>query len=151
MISSSGQKLPETDEVIRIFALRRRPLFRSLVAVFLCAISAGQAASGDAVEIDLQNGLSACVDLKPGQVKRQANIVSFDARFNLHRSIGVCGCMSALVNYTASVDVNGIRQKLQQGIISLAREGDRTLILASDQNLIAGKDVRVELSCAGPL
>ena len=121
------------------------------MAVFFCAISAGQAASGDAVEIDLQNGLSACVDLKPGQVKRQANIVSFDARFNLHRSIGMCGCMSALVNFTASVDVNGIRQKLQQGIISLAREGDRTLILASDQNLIAGKDVRVELSCAGPL
>jgi hypothetical protein len=59
--------------------------------------------------------------------------------------------MSALVNFTASVDVNGIRQKLQQGIISLAREGDRTLILASDQNLIDGKDVRVELSCAGPL
>ncbi|MBB4095908.1 hypothetical protein GGQ79_004461 [Ochrobactrum pecoris] len=59
--------------------------------------------------------------------------------------------MSALVNYTASVDINGIRQKLQQGIISLAREGDRTLILASDQNLIAGKDVRVELPCAGPL
>ncbi|OOL15561.1 hypothetical protein BRY73_18965 [Ochrobactrum sp. P6BS-III] len=114
-------------------------------------MSAGPAASGGVVEIDLQNGLSACVDLKPGQVKRQANIVSFDARFNLHRSIGMCGCMSALVNFTASVDVNGIRQKLQQGIISLAREGDRTLILASDQNLIAGKDVRVELSCAGPL
>lgn len=151
MISGSGQKLPEAEENIRISARRRRPLFRSLVAVFLCAISAGQAASGDAVEIDLQNGLSACVDLKPGQVKRQANIVSFDARLSLHQSIGRCGCMSALVNYTASVEVNGIRQKLQQGIISLAREGDRTLILASDLNLIAGKNVRVELSCAGPL
>jgi len=151
MISVSGQKLTEADEVTSISAWRRRPLFRSFVAVFLCAISAGHAASGDAVEIDLQNGLSACVDLMPGQVQRQANIVSFDARFNLHRSIGMCGCMSALVNYTASVDVNGIRQKLQQGIISLAREGDRALILASDQNLIAGKDVRVELSCAGPL
>lgn len=151
MISVSGQKLPEADEVIRVSARRKMPLFRSLVAVFLCAISAGQAASGDAVEIDLQNGLSSCVDLKPGQVKRQANIVSFDARFNLHQSIGLCGCMSALVNFTASVDVNGIRQKLQQGIISLAREGDKTLILASDQNLIAGQDVRVELSCAGPL
>jgi len=147
MISGSGQKLPETDEVIKISAWRRRPLFRSFVAVFFCAISAGHAASGDVVEIDLQNGLSACIDLKP----RQVNIVSFDARFNLHRSIGMCGCMSALVNFTASVEVNGIRQKLQQGIISLAREGDRTLILASDQNLIAGKDVRVELSCAGPL
>jgi len=122
-----------------------------LVAVFVCAISTGQAASGDAVEIDLQNGLSACVDLKPGQLKRQANIVSFDVRFNLHRSIGMRGRMSALVNYTASVDVNGIRQKLQQGIISLAREGDRTLILASDQNLIAGKGIRVEMSCAGSL
>lgn len=151
MISGSRQKLPEADEFIRISARRRKPLFKSLVAVFLCAISAGQAASGDAVEIDLQNGLSSCVDLKPGQVKRQANIVSFDARFNLHQSIGMCGCMSALVNFTASVDVNGIRQKLQQGIISLAREGDRTLILASDQNLIAGQDVLVELSCAGPL
>jgi len=147
MISVSGQMLPEADEVIRISARRRRSLFRSFVAVFFCAISAGHAASGDVVEIDLQNGLSACIDLKP----RQVNIVSFDARFNLHRSIGMCGCMSALVNYTASVDINGIRQKLQQGIIPLAREGDRTLILASDQNLIAGKDVRVELSCAGPL
>ncbi|WHS30177.1 DUF2195 family protein [Brucella sp. NM4] len=151
MISVSGQKLPEADEVIRISARRKKPAFRSLVAVFLCAISTVHTASSEAVEIDLQNGLSACVDLKPGQVKRQANIVSFDARFNLHRSIGMCGCMSALVNYTASVDVNGIRQKLQQGIISLAREGDKTLILASDQNLIAGQDVRVELSCAGPL
>ncbi|MBA8845748.1 MULTISPECIES: DUF2195 family protein [Brucella/Ochrobactrum group] len=151
MISGSGQKLPETDEVIRISARRRWPLFRSFVVVFFCAISTVHAASSEAVKIDLQNGLSACVDLKAGQVRRQANIVSFDARFNLHRSIGMCGCMSALVNYTASVDVNGIRQKLQQGIISLAREGDRTVILASDQNLIAGKDVRVELSCAGPL
>lgn len=105
----------------------------------------------EAVEIDLQNGLSACVDLKLGQVKRQANIVSFDARLSLHQSIGSCGCMPALVNFTASVEVNGIRQKLQRGIISLARGGDRTLILASDQNLIAGKDVRVELSCTGPL
>ncbi|WP_374788796.1 DUF2195 family protein [Brucella oryzae] len=151
MISGSGQKLPEADEVIRISARRRKPLFKSLVAVFVCAISAGHAVSGDVVEIDLQHGLSACVDLKPGQVKRQANIVSFDARFILHRSIGMCGCMSALVNYTASVEVNGIRQKLQQGIISLAGEGDRRLILASDQNLIAGKDVRVELSCVGAL
>lgn len=151
MISGSGQKLPEAGEVTRISARRRRLVLRSFVAVFFCAISAGHAASGDAVEIDLQNGLSACVDLMSGQVKRQANIVSFDARFNLHRPIGMCGCMSALVDFTASVDVNGIRQKLQQGIISLAREGDRTLILASDQNLIAGKDVRVELSCAAPL
>jgi hypothetical protein len=151
MISVSGQKLPEADEVIRISARRKMFAFRSLVAVFVCAISTGQAVSGESVEIDLRNGLSACVDLKPGQVKRQANIVSFDARFSLHQSIGMCGCMSALVNYTTSGEVNGTHQKLQQATISLAREGDRTLILASVQKLVEGKDVRVELSCAGPL
>jgi hypothetical protein len=59
--------------------------------------------------------------------------------------------MSALVNYTTSGEVNGTHQKLQQATISLAREGDRTLILASVQKLVEGKDVRVELSCAGPL
>ncbi|WP_114217224.1 DUF2195 family protein [Ochrobactrum sp. 3-3] len=151
MISVPGQKLPEAGDVITISARRKMSAFRSLAALFICVISTVHAASSEAVEIDFQNGLSACVGLKPGQVKRQANIVSFDARLSLHQSIGRCGCMSALLNYTASVEVNGVRQKLQRGIISLAREGDRTLILASDQNLIAGKDVRVELSCAEPL
>lgn len=81
----------------------------------------------------------------------ESNMVLTKTRIQLHKSIGECGCLSALAIYTSSVNRTGVRQILQEGLISLQNGGEKTLVLATDPALASGKEVGVRLACAGPL
>ncbi|GGC46023.1 hypothetical protein GCM10010994_01420 [Chelatococcus reniformis] len=73
-----------------------------------------------------------------------------DADFQVHKPIGACGCLSALATYTSSVDNNGVRQTVLEGIAAIKGGGAKALILATEPALIAGKEVHVGLTCARP-
>ncbi|MGH6862397.1 MAG: DUF2195 family protein [Phyllobacterium sp.] len=117
----------------------------------LFALLGGTAFAGGSDRIDVHNALSACVTVKTTKISTDSNIVSASTDFRLLKPIGACGCFSALASYTSSVDGGGVRQRLQEGTIGLKSSGQKTLVLASEPARVAGRVIRVRLTCARPL
>lgn len=111
--------------------------------------SAAVAAGAD--DVVFQNDLAACVAPEVTGLRTEANIVSADVDFREHKPIGACGCTSALATYTSSVDVGGARQTVVEGIVAIRGMGPKTLVLATEPALIAGRQMHVRLTCARPL
>ncbi|MCI1003054.1 DUF2195 family protein [Brucella sp. NBRC 113783] len=74
--------------------------------------------------------------------------MSVSTTIRLRQPIGACGCMAALATYNSSAKNTGVREVLQEAIVSLRQEGMNTFILAADPALIAGKTVQIQLRCA---
>ena len=115
------------------------------------ALLAGSAFAAHADQITFQNDLSACASITATKTSTESNVVWANTRVQLRKSIGECGCLSALATYTSSVNRGGARQELQEGLIDLGSGGERKLVLATDPALVANKEVRVRLACTGPL
>lgn len=115
------------------------------------ALFGGSAFAAHADKITFQNDLSACVSITATKTSTESNVVWANTRVQLRKSIGECGCLSALATYTSSVNRGGVRQVLQEGLIDLGSGGERKLVLATDPALVANKEVRVRLACTGPL
>ena len=111
--------------------------------------SAAVAAGAD--DVVFQNDLAACVTPEITRLRTEANIVSAEVDFQGHKPIGACGCMSALATYASSVDVGGARQTVLEGIVAIKDAQLKTLVLATEATLIAGRQVHVRLTCARPL
>ena len=111
----------------------------------------GSAFAAHADQITFQNDLSACVSITATKTSTESNVVWANTRVQLRKSIGECGCLSALATYTSSVNRGGVRQELQEGLTDLGSGGERKLVLATDPALVANKEVRVRLACTGPL
>ncbi|MEJ8296293.1 DUF2195 family protein [Delftia tsuruhatensis] len=117
----------------------------------LTILLAGAVFAAHADQITFQNDLSACVSITATKTSTESNVVWANTRVQLRKSIGECGCLSALATYTNSVNRGGVRQVLQEGLIDLGSGGERKLVLATDPALVANKEVRVRLACTGPL
>jgi hypothetical protein len=117
----------------------------------LIILLAGAVFAAHADQITFQNDLSACVSITATKTSTESNVVWANTRVQLRKSIGECGCLSALATYTSSVPRGGVRQVLQEGLIGLGSGGERKLVLATDPALVANKEVRVRLACTGPL
>ncbi|MGH6763581.1 MAG: DUF2195 family protein [Phyllobacterium sp.] len=97
--------------------------------IVLFAILCGAAAAADTGNVTVQNELAACVTVKAAKTVTETNTVSV---FQFHKSIGDCGRFSARVTYTSSVDNGGVRDVLQQGVITIKNDGTKALVLASE-------------------
>lgn len=107
--------------------------------------------SARAEEVVLQNQLHQCLAMEVTKTWTESNIVLTSIRFDLRKPIGECGCSSALATYATSVNRGKAHQVLQEGVIGLMNGGDKTLVVATDPALVAGKKVAVSLSCTPPL
>ncbi|MEP7453993.1 DUF2195 family protein [Phyllobacterium sp. SB3] len=116
----------------------------------LSAMFCSAPAAADTGSVALQNELAACVMVKAKKTVTETNVVSASASFQLHKSIGECGCYSALATYKSSVDLGGVREVLQEGVITIKNDGTKTLVLASEPALIANRKIQVQLTCARP-
>ncbi|NHZ64734.1 DUF2195 family protein [Massilia sp. CCM 8694] len=120
--------------------------------IILAALSGVAAiSSAHAGEVTFQNDLRACAAITAVKISTQVNLVLANTDIKLSKSIGDCRCLSALASYTSSVEVGGVRQILQSGLIGLDIGGARTFVLASDPALVVNRKVQVTFSCAGPL
>lgn len=127
------------------------PVARLLCWATVVALT-GVAFLANANQVTFQNELSACVSIKTTKTSTQSNVVLANTSVQLSKPIGECGCLSALATYTSSVDRGGVRQTLQEGLIGLKSGGEKTLVLATEPNLIGNKEVvQVQLACTGPL
>ncbi|WP_449415740.1 DUF2195 family protein [Ochrobactrum teleogrylli] len=126
-------------------------MIRLIPGVLAVSVFCAPALSAEADDVVVKNDLSACVTLNVGEIQTDANIVSVSSTIWLRQPIGACGCMSALATYSSSVANTGVREVLQEAIVSLRKDGTKTFILASDQALIAGKTVQIHLRCARAL
>lgn len=102
-------------------------------------------------EVRFQNELAACITIKLRDTARESNVVVANTSIHVLKPIGECGCLSALASYVSSVNRGGVQQTLQQGLIGLIGGGEKSLVLATEPSLVANKEVRVRLACAGPL
>lgn len=117
--------------------------------VILGAMFSSAAVAAD--DVVFQNDLASCVTPEITRLRTEANIISADVDFQGHKPIGACGCISALATYTSSVKVEGARQTVMEGIVAIKAAGPKTLILATEPALVAGRQVQVRLTCARPL
>lgn len=123
---------------------------RIACAVFSLALINGPALAND-ISVNIGNELSACVAIHIKNTSIYDNMVLADTVFQLRKSIGECGCRSALVSYDSITSVNTAQQVLQNGLIGITRSGSKTLVLASEQTLIADKQMQLRLRCAPAL
>ena len=119
-------------------------------ALLAVTLGLAQAGAWAAEPIAIKNDLAACVVVKAGPPSSQDNAVLANVRFDLRKSIGECGCLSALATYTSSVNRDGAPQFLQEGLIGLKGSADKTLVLATEPALIGKLPIQVRLACAGP-
>ncbi|HLU03599.1 MAG TPA: DUF2195 family protein [Advenella sp.] len=123
---------------------------RIACAVLSLALINGPALAND-IALNIGNELSACVAIHIKNTSIYDNMVLADTVFQLRKSIGECGCRSALVSYDSITSVNTAQQVLQNGLIGITRSGSKTLVLASEQTLIADKQMQLRLRCAPAL
>lgn len=119
----------------------------SAIAILL----AGAACAAHADQVKFENELSACASVSLNKVFTESNVVLATTAVKLAKPIGDCRCLSALATYSSSVDRGGVRQVLQEGLVSLKTGGDKTFVLTTEPALVAGKTVTVTLGCAAPL
>ena len=117
----------------------------------LCLVAAlcGPAAqAGGLIKVD--NALAHCVELRPGVRTTTAQQVMLQVDLNVKKSIGECGCKSAISAYTSEVQMEeGHRSFLQRGALTIQRSGVKTLTLASDEQLVRDRGIVLSLSCGG--
>lgn len=123
----------------------------SLLQYAMLATLGGTLSCAHAEQIVFQNDLSRCMAIEATKTWADSNVVLANTVVQLHKPIGECGCTSALVTYTSSVDRGNARQALQEGVIGLKSGGEKTLVLATEPALVANKKVTIRLSCTGPL
>jgi hypothetical protein len=123
-------------------------MLRTRLLVCLCLLSP---LACSAEEIRLDNELADCAAVRLAPVAVQGNLATVEGDVELSKPIGDCACFSALARYTSSVEVEGVEQVLQQGLVNLKTGGKKTLVLASDPALIQGETAILALSCAPPL
>ncbi len=123
---------------------------RSACAIGLLALINGPALARD-VQFSISNALSACVAIHIRDTSLHASMLLADTIFQLRKSIGECGCRSALVSYDSVTRVNTAQQILQTGLIGLNNSGNKTLVLASEQALVADKQIQLRFHCAPAL
>jgi hypothetical protein len=123
---------------------------RIVCSIVWLALVNGPAFAHD-LTLHIRNELSACVAIHIVDTSIHANMVLANTAFQLRKSIGECGCRSALVSYASVISVNTAQQVLQNGLISISKSGNRTLVLASEQALVAGKEMQLRFNCAPAL
>lgn len=124
---------------------------RLVLCLLMPALLAGAPVlAADNGRIVLHNHLAACMKATAAGLSPDSSVVAARIDFHIKKPIGACGCFSALVAYSSSLDPDGSRQLLLRGQTAMMRSGQRTLVLAADPARVKGKDIHVQLSCAPP-
>lgn len=123
---------------------------RIACSIALLALINGLALARE-VPFSISNALSACVTIHIRDTSLHANMLVANTVFQLRKPIGECGCRSALVSYGSVTTVNTAQQVLQNGLIGIDKSGRKTLVLASEQALVADKAIQLRFHCAPAL
>lgn len=148
-----SEPIPQGVGTVLVTAAGRRWVTApvSSLARGLCLIALAAAGAAHADTVKFHNGLSGCAALSVAKTWTQSNLVLAYVDVALRKSIGECGCFSALATYTSSVNRGGVRQELQKGLVNFMAGGEKTLVLATDPALVAGQEVQVQVACTEPL
>ncbi|MBM7327602.1 DUF2195 family protein [Brucella intermedia] len=125
-------------------------MFRLIYGVVLTATFCGVAGAEDLRGVDFENNLGRCVTVTGKNAVVKANAITVYTRFQLHKPIGDCGCLSARATYTSSIDIDGEQEVIQQGVLLIDKDAMKTLILASEARLVGDRKIKVHLACARP-
>lgn len=125
-------------------------MFRLIYGVVLTATFCGVAGAEDLGGVDFENNLAKCVTITGRNAVVKANAITVFTRFQLHKPIGDCGCLSARATYTSSIDIDGVQEVIQQGVLLIDKDDIKTLIIASEARLVGDRKIKVHLTCARP-
>lgn len=122
----------------------RKFSFILLLFVASCATASGLDT------VNLNNQLSACVEINGVKITTEGRIpvLSFDLKLN--KPISECGCKSALGAYTVFSQMEGYQSYIIGGKMTLKKSEHKYLPLSAEQSLIDKRILEVNLSCAQP-
>lgn len=126
-----------------------RMMARLAAACLPALLAAAPAASQAAGPVDIRNDLAQCVQVQPGLRSIENGLVLQQLTLQVDKSIGQCGCKSALAAYRATVTLDGGTQSFtQSGVFPIMKSGTRVLPLASDPQVVGDRAMAMTLSCA---
>jgi len=119
-------------------------------SIVLLVLTQGSALA-HSVPVRINNALSSCVSIHITDTTVRDNMVLANTAFRVRKPISECGCRSALVGYSSATSVNTAEQVLQNGLLAVSRSGNKKLVLASEQALIADRQLQLQFQCAPAL
>lgn len=128
----------------------RPTLFSFTIFLLLFTSCGNEKLKAFANPIHIDNALKTCVTIeKKIIVERQKNIY-LDIHYEQSKSIGECGCTSALSSINIYLKSKNDRRFLTRIDWVLKNGKNLKLPLASDREQLGGDSIEVELSCALP-
>lgn len=145
-------------------SLRSFLLIGSLVGLLACTCSdetamaaptASPPNTGEpAQKVAVQNKLAACMAVNVGTVRTDRNVVLVDGTLRATKSIGECGCMSAMLAYRSMSVVQGREHVLAEGGLNSLRlessPNSVTFVLSTDGARLAPRGWTLIVSCQAP-
>jgi hypothetical protein len=110
---------------------------------------ATSAEAGPKTRID--NSLSACVRLTPGDTSSQKNLLLLSARIEVLKSIGECGCRSGAIRYRAYETYQGRQREMNRGLLNsiprVAKPDDVIFVLNPDVLVRRSPPFAIGIAC----
>lgn len=120
----------------------------ALVGMLTAWIGAAMANPGDAISVQLDNNLSACIAISHQKSFVAEGILFAKMQYKVIASNAVCGCKSGMSAYTSLLQMKGYKAFLMRGNVALLNSGSINFPLAMDQSLISTRSVNLVISCA---
>lgn len=102
-------------------------------------------------EVKITNNLEACIKITPKQTIEANGFLLLDTDWQTQKSIGECGCKSALMNYSVNVQ-NGTKsgKTITEAIISSIEKKDYNFIINADASIKYNSNYEIIISCKTP-
>lgn len=80
-------------------SLRALPLLSLFISCYFTS-----ACASEEYQLQLDNNLAKCVNIQPGRFENYLNVTLYRTNFDIKKSIGYCGCKSALATVIVTRD-----------------------------------------------
>ena len=93
----------------------------------------------------------ACVNIIPGKTLEVNGLLLLETNWQNQKSVGECGCKSALMNYSVNVQ-NGTKtgKIITEAVISSLEKKEHNFVLNADASIKYNDNYEITISCKNP-
>lgn len=118
---------------------------------FLVATGCPAESLRDNPSISISNLIEECFRIKPANELIHNNVIMLDAELSIIKSVGYCGCKSAVLSYYVTTRPVESRHKTKEhGVFSPLRNGTYTFVLERNNTRRENGSYTLNIQCASP-
>ena len=107
--------------------------------------------AGDNYKVKFDNTLSRCIDITDKEFLIIKDIPFLSIKFNERKSIGECGCKSAIAAFKVQSFIDNQAYDLIGGKIIFQSKSNVSIPLSMDKSIISNKNLKVAFTCSNPI